>query len=175
MRNNDSLKKNTKKAGKFSTAFLRMIGIVFLLLFFFTASVFLIPGLMKIKSFYVVSGSMEPQIPVGSMVYVKESDLQELGEGDIVAFYSNGAVVTHRVTANDTEKKELYTKGDRNPIEDMQAVSYDSVIGKYVYHLPYMGYAGAFFSTFPGRLMLVMIGCIGLMLMTYTKPEKRPD
>jgi len=57
----------------------------------------------------------------------------------------------------------------------MQAVSYDSVIGKYVYHLPYMGYAGAFFSTFPGRLMLVMIGCIGLMLMTYTKPEKRPD
>jgi len=175
MRNNDSLKKNTKKAGKFSTAFLRITGILFLLLFFFTASVFLIPGLLKIKSFYVVSGSMEPQIPVGSMVYVKECDVQGLSEGDIVAFYSNGTVVTHRVTANDKERRELYTKGDMNPIEDMETVSYNSVIGKYVYHLPYIGYAGAFFSTFPGRLMLVMIGCIGLMLMTYTKPEKRPD
>ena len=80
-----------------------------------------------------------------------------------------------RSCKNYQEKKELYTKGDMNPIEDMQTVSYNSVIGKYVYHLPYMGYAGAFFSTFPGRLMLVMIGSIGLMLTAYAKPEKRSE
>ena len=164
----DSFKKNSKKAGNFSTAFLSFFGILFLCVFFFVSAVFLLPGLMNISSFYVVSGSMEPQIPVGSMVYVRECTAEDLEAGDIIAFSSNGSVVTHRVTDNDKEKKELHTKGDKNPLEDMQAVSYDSVIGKYVFHLPYMGFAGAFFSTFPGRIMLIMVGCIGMLLMTYT-------
>ena len=163
----DSLKKNSKKAGNFSTAFLRFSGIVFLSVFFLTAAVFLIPGLMRIRSYYVVSGSMEPKIPVGSMVYVRECNAEELEAGDIIAFSSNGTVVTHRVTENDTVNKELHTKGDRNGIEDMLAVSYGDVIGKYVCHLPYVGIAGAFLSTFTGRIMLIMIGCIGMLLTAY--------
>ena len=172
--NNSGSKKTTnrKKAGRYSTAFLRFSGIVFLAVFFLVAAILLLPRLKNVGSYYVVSGSMEPQIPVGSMIYVRETEAEDLEEGDIIAFYSGGTVVTHRVTDNDKEKKELHTKGDRNPLEDMQTVSYGNVIGKYIYHLPFLGYAGAFFSSFPGRFMLIMIGCIGLLLMAYTRDEK---
>ncbi len=146
-----------------------MTGFTFLFIFFFIAGTLLVPGLLRISSYYVVSGSMEPQIPVGSMIYLRQTDAEDLEAGDIIAFYSNGIVVTHRVTDNDEEMRELHTKGDSNPLEDMQTVPYDNVIGKYLFHLPYFGYAGSFFSSLPGRFMLIMIGCVGLLLMSYTK------
>ena len=154
------------------TAFLRICGAVFVLLFFLIAAVLIVPGLLGIKNYYVVSGSMEPQIPVGSMIYVKDSDPLKLKEGDIVAFSVGNSVVTHRVTENDMVNGQLRTKGDQNPIEDAQTVPYRNVIGKYVIHLPYVGFAGAFFSTFYGRLLLVAVGMIGVLLLTYTSPKK---
>lgn len=159
---------DTKKAGKMSTAFLRVIGILFLTMFFATVAVLLLPGVFGIRSYYVVSGSMEPQIPTGSMIYVKDCDPANLKEGDVIAFDLGNSVVTHRVTENDPSLEELTTKGDANPLEDMRKVSYEDVIGVYTLHLPYMGAAGAFFSTFYGRLLLVLIGGIGVLLLSYT-------
>ena len=151
-----------------STAFLRVIGVLFLTVFFATVAVLLLPGVFGIRSYYVVSGSMEPQIPTGSMIYVKDCDPADLKEGDIIAFSLGNSVVTHRVTENDPSLQELTTKGDANPLEDMRKVPYEDVIGIYTFHLPYMGAVGAFFSTFYGRLLLVLIGGIGVLLLSYT-------
>ena len=90
MRKPDSENK-TEKAGNRQSAFLRFCGIFFLLLFFLTAAVLIIPGLFGIKTYYVVSGSMEPQIPVGSMIYVRECEPSKLKEGDIITFSSGNS------------------------------------------------------------------------------------
>ena len=52
--------------------------------------------------FRVVTGSMEPQIPVGAMLISQETDIEDLKIGDIICFSAlspdmYGRCITHRV------------------------------------------------------------------------------
>ena len=81
-----------------------------------------LPRLAGLQIFEVVSGSMEPAIPTGSIVYVEETEPSQAEEGDVIAFYSatgSGAVITHRVVQNRVVSGELITKGDANEKEDV--------------------------------------------------------
>jgi len=50
----------------------------------------------------VQSGSMEPEYPVGSMVYVKPVDAEQLRTGDVITFTDmNGVTVRYEVVALD--------------------------------------------------------------------------
>ncbi len=91
-------------------------------------------SLFGYRLFYVVSGSMEPSIPVGSLLVVKESDTYEVG--DVITFYSEeesiqGYPNTHRIIGIITEGEEIkyLTKGDANNTAD-DPVSLNDVIGK---------------------------------------------
>ena len=59
-----------------------------------------VPRLMGYDVYVVISGSMEPGIPVGSALYVETAEPEDVGAGDVIAFYDNGAVITHRVVEN---------------------------------------------------------------------------
>ena len=53
--------------------------------------------------FRVVTGSMEPTMPVGTLLICKETEMGEIGAGDIICFRAQesaifGQIVTHRVT-----------------------------------------------------------------------------
>ena len=115
-----------------------------------------VPRVAGLQVFQVVSGSMEPAIPTGSIVYVRETEPAEAKEGDIIAFYSSsnsGAVITHRVVQNRVVSGELITKGDANAKEDLTPVDYDYYLGKVVFTL--QGPPGLFSAvlTLPGRLV----------------------
>ena len=59
-----------------------------------------VPRLFGCQIYTVVSGSMEPAIPTGSIVYVKETEASEVKKDDVIAFYggdNSGAIITHRV------------------------------------------------------------------------------
>ena len=89
----------------------------------------------------VLSGSMEPEISVGSVVISEKIDPETLTAGQIVTYSLEGdTTVTHRVVSNDKINKQLITKGDANDVEDGSPVSYDQVIGHAKYYLPYVGY-----------------------------------
>ena len=45
--------------------------------------------------YVVLSGSMEPVYPVGSLIYVAPVDANSLEPGDAITFDRNDAVVTH--------------------------------------------------------------------------------
>lgn len=55
-----------------------------------------LPRLLGYEVYVVVSGSMEPAIPVGSALYVEIVPPEEVEVGDVIAFYDRGAVITHR-------------------------------------------------------------------------------
>ena len=56
------------------------------------------PRAFGYMSFAVLSGPMEPELPVGSMVFVHQVDPTNIAVGDNATFYrSDGAVVTHQV------------------------------------------------------------------------------
>ena len=67
----------------------------------------LIPGLFGIRPYVVYSGSMEPEIPTGAVVFTKEGEFSPK-KGDIITFHNGDTVVTHRVVKK--RKGYLYHK-----------------------------------------------------------------
>ena len=63
-----------------------------------------------------VSGrSMEPTLPVDSLVYVEPADPAEIQPREIVAFWRDGTVVTHRVVENQTVIEAAVRQRDEIP------------------------------------------------------------
>lgn len=91
--------------------------------------------------FRVVTPSMEPEIPVGSIIISQNVDVSEIQKGDIVSFvsresYMKGKVVTHRVDNVKTVdgKINLVTRGDANNSVDAYHVTEDNLVGKMVFN-----------------------------------------
>lgn len=89
----------------------------------------------------VLSGSMEPTYPVGSVIYYKQAPFEEINVGDPITFKSGGVFVTHRVVEKDASAREFVTEGDANGSRDPGTVSYQNVAGKASkICLPFAGY-----------------------------------
>lgn len=116
------------------------------------------------EMYNVISGSMEPAIPVGSAVYVKPVQPAEVQPGDVIAFYSGGSVVTHRVVENDPTQSSFVTKGDANAQPDLNPVRYSELIGRIQYHLPVLGGLLGVYAGGPGRDYLVGLAVAGALL-----------
>lgn len=90
----------------------------------------------------VVTGSMEPTMPVGSLLLCQQTDIDNIAVNDIVCFHSMdsqmlGKIITHRViqvlTGADGQLL-LETKGDANAAADIQYVTAGNLIGKVTYY-----------------------------------------
>ena len=128
----------------------------------------------------VVSGSMEPEIPTGSLVYVKGANPEEIQEDEIIAFYAArdpGTIVTHRVVENHKEEQELITKGDANNINDMNPTRYQNFIGRVEFHLPYIGFVTQMMTSVPGKIAVgSMIGlAIALHIMADSLDKRKKE
>ena len=126
-----------------------------------------VPKVAGIQSYVVVSGSMEPEIPAGSLVLVDEAVPEEIAEGEVIAFTSEkdkSVVVTHRVIENDKTNGQFITKGDANELKDMNPVPYSNLVGRVVKHYPKVGAIMASFSTLEGKLFLMCFLAAGVLL-----------
>lgn len=114
-----------------------------------------LPRVFGYEIYTVISGSMEPAIPVGSLVYVQPGAPEDAETDDVIAFHSSmdtGAIITHRVIKNDIVTGQIHTKGDANEKEDLYPVGYDYYMGKVVYSVPVLGRVLAFFVIFHGKI-----------------------
>ena len=99
-----------------------------------------IPQVLGFSVLRVVTGSMEPEIPVNAMLIVRKTEPEAIQPGDVISFFSldptlDGAVNTHRVVAVERQGEELWftTKGDANFAEDVLPVDAGRIVGKVVY------------------------------------------
>ncbi|WP_152041006.1 signal peptidase I [Salinigranum salinum] len=112
-------------------------------------------------SYTVQSGSMEPAIPTGSVVFVEDVPANDIEEGDVITFAEsgNGPTTTHRVIekfeTDDTVR--FRTKGDANEDPDPEPVYRGAVVGVVVFSVPFVGYLSAFASTKLGWIVLVVL------------------
>ena len=121
--------------------FIKIVTDILLVIVLVIAAFLYIPRLMGLKTYKVLSGSMEPKYHVGSVVYVEKSSIDDIEVGDVITFYINdNTVVTHRVIDKDNDTESFHTKGDANETEDGGSVAYDKVVGKVVLNVPYLGY-----------------------------------
>lgn len=125
-----------------------------------------VPDFLGYKPFIVLSGSMEPTIMTGDMVLVKETDTQNLQKGDVIAYKSGEAVITHRIMEVKQEdgKTQYITQGDANDSEDTLPVEASAVEGRYVGRIPGFGNVAMFMQTTTGMILFVVCPLILFIL-----------
>lgn len=108
---------------------------------------FVLPRAIGLKPYIVRSGSMEPDIPTGSIIFV-DTHNQIPKVGEVFTFEEpDGVLVTHRIV-HDNGDGTYTTKGDANSECDANPISKNQIIGKYKVNAPGMGY---FFAAITGR------------------------
>lgn len=124
-----------------------------------------------LQVFSVLSGSMEPQYHVGSLIYVKKVDPMVLQERDVITFMlDEDTVATHRIVEvvpdeNDPSVVRFRTKGDANDAEDGSLVHCKNIIGTPVFTIPYLGYVSHYIQNPPGTYVAISAGAIMLLLV----------
>lgn len=93
------------------------------------------------KAFIIVSGSMEPNLKIGDIVIIKETELSSIQKKDIITFTENGELITHRISDIINKDGKIYfqTKGDNNTSVDSDLVIYENIEGKYVFKIEKIG------------------------------------
>jgi signal peptidase I len=114
----------------------------------------------------VLTGSMTPEIAVGSVVVVRPVDPGTLQVGDVVTYQKEPGrpgFVTHRIVEihPDTTPVTLTTKGDANRGEDTDPVPVTAVRGKVMFSVPYLGTVKNAISTGGFGLLTLLIGLLG--------------
>ncbi len=112
-----------------------------------------VPSIAGYSFMRTLTGSMEPTIPVHSLVVVQQTDPSELAVGDIITFKSTnqaleGSLNTHRITQIDEKNGQLsfHTKGDANAIEDTELVASGNIVGRVVFVSAWIGVAASLLS-----------------------------
>lgn len=127
--------------------------------------------LIGLQVYTVLSGSMEPNYHVGSLIYVKSVDYTTLASGDVITFMlDESTIATHRIVdvvpdEDDPSVLRYRTKGDANDVEDGTLVHYKNVIGTPVFTIPYLGYVANYIQNPPGTYIAISAGAILLLLV----------
>ena len=145
-----------KKTLKFISLIITIV--VFLL-------VFLLAGvkIFGFKIYTVLSPSMEPEYPTGSIIHVKEVNPDKLKEKDVITFnLTKDIVATHRIIelVSDEEDPDIIrfrTKGDANNVADGSLVEKDQIIGSPVFTIPFLGYLANYIHSPSGIYVVIAI------------------
>ena len=100
-----------------------------------------LPSFLGIKSFVIVSESMEPTIMTEDVIFITNTTRESLEVGDIISFRIGDYINTHRIIRIEQQNgEEVYiTKGDNNNAEDRTPVKFEDIEGKYLFRLPGFG------------------------------------
>lgn len=119
--------------------------------------------------YYAVdSGSMEPTIPVGSLVFVKPAPVSALRVEDVITFATRDGGTsrfTHRIIAleGDPAAPTIRTKGDANSTEDQWTIDVRQPVGRVEGWVPTLGFVLLALSAAQakyalGAVMLLVVG-----------------
>lgn len=114
----------------------------------------------------VISGSMEPGIPVGSMAFIREVPAGEMHVGEVVTVERprDLGLVTHRLVSTTEREPGVYEyvlRGDANDSDDPQPYVVETV-GRYLGHAILLGYLTIVLQSANG---LLVAGGIALFLI----------
>lgn len=129
-----------------------------------------VPRLSGATPYTVLTGSMEPGLPPGTLVVVKPTPATDLSAGDVITFqpYSgNPAVVTHRIDGifyDAQSQMRIYTKGDANNVADDWVLVPEQVRGRVWYSVPKLGRVNSLLS---GQSRSVLVTVVGVALAGY--------
>lgn len=123
------------------------------------------PRIIGYNPYIILSGSMYPDIPTGSVAIVHVTD-KNADIGDVIAYQLNdGVPVIHRIVDKNEETGNYIMKGDANNTIDAIEVEQSQIIGRFVKCIPYAGYILQYFEypqlhigglAFPGPILFLI-------------------
>lgn len=134
-----------------------------------TATVVL-PRVAGATPYTVLTGSMRPGMPPGSLVVTRPVAPENLKTGDAITYQLRSGepeVVTHRIIAVSTTFKgeQLFkTQGDANPSPDDKPVKAGQIRGVVWYSLPLLGYVNTWLT---GEQHIWAVGISAVLLLGY--------
>ncbi len=136
-----------------------------LTVFLMLGAAFLILNAVGFSLLNVETGSMEPNLPVGSLIFVKSVPPEEIKSGDVITFALNedGVLATHRVKFVRSNSRTFITRGDANNTDD-PPVSWDQLVGKVITHVPGIGFAFQFMTSPDNRVVIIIILAVMVVL-----------
>ena len=139
---------------------------------------------LGVQVYMVLSPSMEPKYPTGSLLYITSANPETLEVGDVITFrLTDTMTATHRivdvVTDEATGEERFRTKGDANDGADKGLVSKSAVVGKAVFCIPFLGYLAAFIQQPPGLYVAIAAAALIIVLVflsdTLTEEQKKGE
>ena len=128
------------------------------------------------KPYIVLSDSMNTEFQVGDMAISKQVDPSTLKPGDIITYRSidpanYGEMVTHKIREETTYegKPAFITYGTTTGVDDTYPALQENIFGKYVFHLPKMGYFFQFLKSTAGYITLILIPFLLLIILQSVK------
>ncbi len=122
-----------------------------------------IPRIAGAEPYTVLTTSMRPTLPPGTLVVVEPADPDSIGIGSVITYQiSSGkhAVVTHRVVAMswDRDGKPIWrTQGDANGAVDEGWVRAVQLKGVVWYSVPYLGWVNTLLTGEQRRLVSYVV------------------
>ena len=124
----------------------------------------------------VLSGSMEPALPVGCVQVTKPINPEDIKVSDIITFRSptNGKLMSHRVVAVEEDQSyQFRTKGDANENVDPYLIPSENVVGKVCFKVAHVGRVVEYLKTPIGFILLGLVGIALIVAEASTMLEVR--
>ena len=152
--------------------FLKEIFIKIIDLFLLMYLIIFIPKLFGYNPLVVISGSMEPTLKVGGLLYYEEIDINDFKEKDILVYELKDHIISHRVVEH--LDNGFITKGDANNSYDSSIVIENQVLGRGTnWSIPLLGYYADFI--FRHKYILKILLSIGIIDLFVDYLIKRKD
>lgn len=128
------------------------------------------PDFLGMKTYIIVSGSMEPNLKIGDIVIVKETKQEELKVGDIISFRQGQSVITHRI--NEISEEKYITKGDNNNTIDDEQIDYKQIEGKVEKVIPTVGKIALILHQKNAIIVVIILVYIYILYTSMIKRKK---
>ncbi|MEI5674995.1 MULTISPECIES: signal peptidase I [unclassified Nocardioides] len=123
-----------------------------------------IPRVAGATPYTILTGSMQPHMPPGTLVVTRPVDPEDITIGSVVTYQlesGEAAVVTHRVIGIGVDgagEPAFRTQGDANDVADALPVRAEQIRGERWYAVPYVGRLGTLVGQDLRRMLVPLVG-----------------
>jgi signal peptidase len=159
-------------------------GAVLILVLALAVVTIVLPALVGGRPLTVLTQSMEPTLPPGTLVVVRPADPASIQVGDVLTYQIESgkpAVISHRVTGKTFSTNggiTFLTKGDNNDVADELPVQEVQIVGTIWYSVPLLGWVNNAVNG-EGRQLIVplavtaLFGYAGWMVLSTVLERRR--
>lgn len=136
-------------------------------------------SILGFRFYYIQTPSMEPEIPVGSAIFTRYTDPENIRVGDVITYYLKDTSISHQVVevlpaSDETGLPWFRTKGIANAEPDPQLVRGDAVAGVEVLAIPRLGYVMSWIGNhiFLTLWIFVLVCILFALIGRLRRPDK---